>query len=193
MKRLVMLTLLLLLCGMALFAGPFGLEMGWTRQDLTENNVKILVDEGNSLMVEPPSPHSSFDAYLLSIDSEFGLYSIYAISDSISTSKNGQQFLSEYNHIKEQLISSYGDPTKDINNLSYGSIWDEPQDFMMSLIKKDRLLGCIWELDEGNGNMTVSLIPSAESLSSGFLAIIYNSSNYDEIQAREEAKEASVL
>ena len=192
MKRIVMLTLLLL-CGMTLFAGPFGLEMGWTKQDLTENNVKILVEEGNSFMVEPPSPHSSFDAYLLNIDSEFGLYSIFAISDSISTSENGQQFLSEYNHIKEQLISSYGDPTKDINYLSYGSIWDEPQDFMMSLIKQDRLLGCIWELDEDNGNMTVSLIPRVESLSSGFLAIVYHSSNYDEIQAREDAKEASVL
>ena len=192
MKRIAVFTLLLL-CGITLFAGPFGLEMGWTRQDLTENNVKILVDEGNSLMVEPPSPHSSFDAYLLSIDSEFGLYSIYAFSDSISTSENGQQFLSKYNHIKEQLISSYGEPTKDINYLSYGSIWDEPQDFMMSLIKQDRLLGCIWELDENNGNMTVSLIPRAESLSSGFLAIMYHSSNYDEIQAREEAKEASVL
>lgn len=192
MKKVVMFSISLL-CSVVLFAGPFGLEMGWTKQDLIENNVEILVDDGNSLMVEPPSPHSSFDAYLLSINSEYGLYSIFAISDSISTSENGRQFLSEYNHIKEQLISSYGDPTKDINFLSYGSIWDEPQDFMMSLITQDRLLGCIWELDEDNGNMTVSLIPRAESLSSGYLAIIYRSSNYDEIQASEEAKEASVL
>ena len=192
MKKVVMFSILLL-CSVVLFAGPFGLEMGWTKQDLIENDVEILLEEGNAFLVAPPAPHSSFDTYLVDIDLDFGLYTIIAISDSISTSENGQQFLSEYNNIKKQLTTSYGEPTNDINRLSYGSIWDEPQDFMMSLLKKDRTIGCTWNLGEENNGMKIALMPIAESLSSGNLTLMYTSPKFDEIQARKDAKEASVL
>ena len=75
MKKVVMFSILLL-CSVVLFAGPFGLEMGWTKQDLIENDVEILLEEGNAFLVAPPAPHSSFDTYLVDIDLDFGLYLI---------------------------------------------------------------------------------------------------------------------
>ena len=191
MKRSAIIFILML-CSIALFASPFGLEMGWTKQDLIANNVDILLEEGNAFLVDPPSPHSSFSTYLLVIDSDFGLYFIIATSDEINTSGNGRQLLSKYNDIKDQLISSYGDPTNDINKLDYGSIWDEPQDFMMSLLRGERTIGCDW-IDEDNDNMKITLMPMADSSTSGTITLIYTSRYYDEIEAKTEAAEASVL
>ena len=39
MKRVVT-SLILLLCGMTLFAGPFGLEMGWTYDEIISSGAK---------------------------------------------------------------------------------------------------------------------------------------------------------
>ena len=78
MKRIVMLTLLLL-CGMTVFASPFGLEMGWTYDEIIDSGVKVIFGDTNFLCIEPINPHPTFDTYFLSIDDKYGLYSIHAL------------------------------------------------------------------------------------------------------------------
>lgn len=193
MKRVATLTLLLL-CGMTLFAGPFGLEMGWSYDEVINNGVKILEDWGNgSYLIKPISSHSSFVAYSIAIDEEYGIYQIVGMNDDIETSSSGTQLKSEFNKVKNQLISAYGDPTNDIDHLNYGSIWDEPQDYMYSLLFNDRILACTWDASEATDNMSISLLAIGNSSTSGGLGLIYSSEYEDVIQAKQEEAEASVL
>ena len=192
--RKIIFTLIMLLITTTLFAGPFGLEMGWSYDEVVSNGVKILEDWGNgSYLIMPTLPHSSFVAYTIAIDEEYGVYQIIGMNDDIETSSNGTQFKSEFNKVKNQLISAYGDPTTDIDRLNYGSIWDEPQDYMLSLRYKDRLLACIWDPSEATENMKISLLAIGNSSTSGALGLIYASEYEDIVEARQEEAEASVL
>ena len=193
MKKLIAICLLLL-CSVGIFAGPFGIEMGWSYDEAIANGVIIINNLGDGLyLIEPPSKHSSFQSYSIWIDPVYGIYNIMAISDSIESSSNGYQLKSEYNKVKNQLILSYGKPTNDVDRLNPGSIWDEPQDFMMALKLQERILICSWDRSDKTNNIEIGLMATADSSRSGAIVLLYLSENSDTVVNNNETQEASVL
>lgn len=79
MKRVALLVVSFLMATM-LFAGPFGLEMGMTLNEIREkcgwSNVECI--ENGVYRVEPPRKSFSFGVYFALVDDTFGLYSVSA-------------------------------------------------------------------------------------------------------------------
>ena len=75
MKRFVLLAVLFLMATM-LFAGPFGLEMGMTLDEIKAKcgSSKVKCIEGDVYDIRPPKPSEFFSLYCAFVDDAFGLY-----------------------------------------------------------------------------------------------------------------------
>lgn len=184
MKRIVI-SLILLLCGMTLFAGPFGLEMGWSSDEIISSGAEKVFGDDTLLSVIPVKPHSDFDSYLLLIDEEYGLYSIMATG--------GKPFgltgmlVMDYNDIKAQLIQNYGEPDysddTDFSDENFLDVIDEIEN-------GDGNLSCSWDLD----NLNISLMAYMNEDDTLHYSLSYYSPKIlDLITTREEAKDVSAL
>ena len=184
MKRVVT-SLILLLCSMILFAGPFGLEMGWTYDEIISSGAKKLFGDETLLSVIPVKPHSDLDSYLLLVDEEYGLYSIMAMGEK-PFGLSGMLVM-DYNDIKDQLIQSYGEPSySDDTNF-------EEEDFLDVVDRVengDKNLSCSWTLDD----LHISLMAYMDEDGTQHYSLDYYSSKIlDLITARDDAKDASAL
>ena len=184
MKRVVT-SLILLLCSMILFAGPFGLEMGWTYDEIISSGAKKLFGDETLLSVIPVKPHSDFDSYLLLLDEEYGLYSIMALGEK-PFGLSGM-LVSDYNDIKSQLIQSYGEP-------SYSDDTSFEEDNFLDVVDRlengDEKLSCSWDLDD----LSISFMAYMDEDDTQTYSLYYYSPKIlDLITARDEAKDASAL
>jgi hypothetical protein len=145
MKRGILKVILFnaaLLC----FPGPFGFEMGMTLEEVTAacTEEPNPMTEKNAYMVKPQKSHPSFSVYTVSIDENVGLYDIQALTINIPTSVYGTQLKTVFQSVLESLERTYG--KGEVSDYLYrGSIWNEPRDWMMSLIKKERVLLAAWK------------------------------------------------
>ena len=200
MKKIFALIIVLTTTISFIVAGPFGLEMGWDIDQVKESGAVILdsYDSNDGTIayaINPPKKHSSFSSYIVLISDKYGLYQISAESDSIYTAGNGYQIKSEFYSIYDQLVKSYGDGIL-IDKLAEGSIWDEPEDWMMGLKTLDRTLSAIWLGPDINTDKQIALLSldaEAEYSYTGRISISYFSDNAFTIEQEKEAQEASVL
>ena len=77
-----------------------------------------------------------------------GLCQINAFGKAIETNKNGHALKINFDDYVERLRKKHGKGTRH-DFLVKGSIWDRPQDFMMSLVKDERYLMYSWESKYG--------------------------------------------
>lgn len=92
MKKLFLIFTLILL-PIAVFAAPFGLEMGMTLDEIAEQceeEPKFL--ENDIYLVKPIKSHPVFIAYLVYVNQKVGLYQIRAVSDEIKRTNMEQNF-----------------------------------------------------------------------------------------------------
>lgn len=197
MKKGLLLVAFVLLACSAVFAGPFGIEMGWTYDQLVSNGVKVIGDpyvDNNvaSYEVVPVKTHPLFDFYLVRVDEKEGVYSIEAYG-SIPTSEYGTEAEEAYENMKKQLSKGYGKP-EEVEYLKSGSIWDEPRDWMMGLVKKDRTCLSFWAFKDREDQLDIiTLDLTAKYADTGRLELVYQSNKTGEILDRLKASQASVL
>ena len=109
MKKIVLFVIAFLMVNV-LFAGPFGLEMGMTLEEIKEkcgwNNVEHI--DTDMYKIKPPRSSSSFDNYFVFVDDTFGLHSIAAWT-KVMSHKECLLFLVGLNG---RLKTYYGEPQK---------------------------------------------------------------------------------
>ncbi len=98
--------------------------------------------------------------------------------------------------VAKQIEVVYG-PSKVFDFLKYGSIWKEPNDWMMGLKQKERTLVAFWD-DETGADMSstvanIMLEANATSSSSGYLSLSYEFDNAQVAFDEREASESSVF
>jgi hypothetical protein len=189
---------MILLSGMFLvsnaIAGPFGLEMGMSLKEIGGKAEKVA--HGKYNLTNVPKPHSAFEFYVVQVAPKGGLCWIKAIGKDIRTSSYGLELKSAFSDMEEKLEKSYGKHKK-MDNLLQGSIWDEPNDWMMGLIKKERILAAIWEESEGSNLPAdlkqIGLIASPSARDKGYISIEYSFTNMDTCEAELDAQEDDAL
>lgn len=197
MKKGLLLVAFVLLACSAVFAGPFGIEMGWSYDQLVASGVQIVGDPrvNNNVTtyeVAPVKTHPSFDYYLVRIDEKEGVYSIEAYG-SIPTSEYGTQAKEAYENMKKQLGKSYGKPDE-VEYLKSKSLWDEPRYWMMGLVKQDRTCASFWTFKNRKDQLSIiALELTAKYTDTGRLELAYQSDKTEEILERVKASQASVL
>jgi len=175
-------------------AGPFGLEMGMSLKEIggTPENIAY----GKYKLTSVPKPHSAFEFYVIQVAPNSGLCWIKAIGKDIATSSYGLELKSEFSEMEKKLEGTYG-KHKIMDFLMPGSIWNEPNEWMMGLIKKERVLMALWDKKEGSAlpaNLeTVALIASPSSRDKGYISIEYLFANEESCNAELAAQEDDAL
>jgi hypothetical protein len=160
------------------FSGPFGFEMGMTLEEVAAacTEEPIPMTEKNVYVVKPQKDHPDFSVYTVSISENVGLYNIRAFNLDIPTSVYGTQLKTAFQSVLESLERVYG--KGEVSDYLYrGSVWNEPRDWMRSLLKQERILLAVWK-NEGETNLpddieTIVIAATAIREDAGSLFINY--------------------
>lgn len=180
--------------------GPFGLEAGLTQkniEDMIGAKLKPLPDSVNLYTSDKlPKQNADFEMYGLLISPKAGLCQIRAVGKNIDTDSYGLALKSRFEDLSSSLSSLYGKAeTTDL--LLAGSIWKEPQDWMMGLNKKERFLSATWkgtkETPLKNNIGAISIEARANSSAQGYVYLQYTFTNDDVCQAEIEGAKKSSL
>ena len=107
-------------------------------------------DDGYFSVRTPPKPHSLFELYMVKYTAETGVCYITAVSKTFENDKYGNKSVTEYDKLTEALDRKYGPEGGKWEDLKADALWDEADEFAMSLVKGDR-------------NHARWLLPSADS------------------------------
>lgn len=92
-----------------------------------------------------PKPHPDIERYIVQYNKDIGLCMVKGISVDINDSRFGMSTRSKVDEIYDQLQGKYGAGEK-IDFLMSGSIWSEPEDWMMGMVKDERMYAYTWDL-----------------------------------------------
>ncbi len=177
-------------------AGPFGIDMGMSLEKLTEVTGKAPILKGDVYLISPHKPHPLFETYIVRISKSRGVYFIKSVGKTIQTSIYGDDVKSGFQAVKDGLEKAYG-PCSVIDFLRSGSIWDEPEDWMMALLKDERYLVASWGVQYGSklpsDLSTIIIAAKAMSLNSGYIGVEYYASFYEEAKEEIKAEQDSVF
>lgn len=126
-------------------AGPFGIDLDnfvpQTYGCKAEKNPFILSCD------KVPKPHPDIELYIIRYVPEVGVCHIRGISKDIIDSRYGMKLRSSVDEVYSQLKGKYGEAVL-YDYLNSGSIWSEPEDFMMGIAKNERQYGYEQDLKE---------------------------------------------
>ena len=146
---------------------------------------------------EVPKQSSLFESYVLQSTKETGLCFVKGIGTDIATDDFGSRIKSEFDGLEELLERKYGPSTDEYDFVRVGSLWDDPQDFMMVLLKNERYLASVWDNEDGanlpNNLEMLTVYASAISTDEGYLSVEYYFRNYDEFEQIIKNRKSDVL
>jgi len=163
--------------------GPFGIEQGMKLEEiqkiakLREINPYIYSTE------KLPAGHPAFDEYRFVVTPQHGLCKVVAWTHNIPSNAYGDGVKENFKSLFDAVTTKYG-KSKEHDLLKAGSIWNEPQDWMMSLAEEERGLVAFWSRDKGSSlPETISYIKlevHGVSLSSAVIELGYEFQVYPE-------------
>ena len=179
--------------------GPFGLVMGTSLAELTAElgEPAPAATPGFFTLPEVPRPHSKLDTYVVRVSPSHGLCLVRAVSAPITTSGHGIELRSAFKNLEVQLAKAYGEPDTRTDRVLEGSLWDEPDEFVMGLLKKERQLQTAWNAADGealkDGVVEILLNGSAERTDTGRVDVQYRFANYEACAAELSAEDVDAL
>ena len=175
-------------------SGPFGLYMGMSLNQLDAQPLENVL--GKYILASVPKPHSAFDSYVVQVGNSSGLSWIKAIGNDIATSVYGIELKTAFDEMKVKLDRAYGEGEL-TDMLLHDSIWNEPKDWMQSLINRERILMSVWDSSKGarlkNNLTSIALGANASDTDNGFIFVEYQFANSDACDEELAAEEDAVL
>lgn len=157
--------------------GPFGFYKGETMEQAIASVGRSHVKEtkGDMLHLDAaPKGHPEFEEYSLIFSPRDGLLKITAIGVDIKNDADGSDSRAKFQRFKTALTSTYGQPSDQFDFLKAGSIWTDSNDFMMGILKQERILDSYWKpADHIHGINIVALELGATGSSTGYVNVSY--------------------
>lgn len=176
----------LLMVASSASAGPFGLKQGMSLSELQKavNGREVATEDRYVFKLStPPVPSPHFNDYRLLVTPSHGLCKIVAWSPSIKTSVYGDSVKDGFGTLFDALSSKYGKSGK-YDFLRNGSIWDEPRDWTMALLKEERRLAAFWSTENGselpNEITAITLQAVGIRPDTALISVTYEFSNFAE-------------
>lgn len=180
------------------FAGPFGFSEGMTYEQVKEacgGREPVKISDGTYIVV-PVKQHPYFVRYIAWIDENAGLNYLKAIGKNIDTNSYGFEIKSKFDSLETSLCKTYGKCER-TDILMPGSIWDDYDEWMRALEKRDRYLMSSWSSDKGSKMPDdlkgIYLAASADSYDSGKIILEYEFSNHESVENAQKEIEDSVF
>lgn len=110
MKKLISIFTLLSICSLSVFAGPFGLDMGMTLEEVAEacGGIEPEYISDDRYYIQPVKSHPLFEGYVVWISEAEGLYYIKGISREIQANDYGTEVKQEFAKLLSPLERKYG-------------------------------------------------------------------------------------
>ena len=180
--------------------GPFGLSRGMSRAAIEaaiDSTLQPRNDQAHLYTTATvPRPLERVDFYVLLVLPNAGLCQIRVIGITVNSSSHGVELRNEYLRVRDALQEVYG-TFGEADYLRTGSIWDEPEDWMMAVRRRERILQAAWDAEEGstmrNNVKQILLGVSALNTSSGWITLQYQFDNEEECDAEMSRATTSVL
>jgi len=198
MRRIIFILLVLLTISISgAFCGPFGLDMGMSLDRVRQVSSTTPANRGNDLYeITPPNTNNMFETYVVRIHPTYGVYLIKAVGVDITTNGYGTALRTAFNNLAGSLERVYGQ-YRLTDFLLPRSIWKDPDDFMMGLLRNERYLFAMWERKEGSNLPddleSIAIGASALNSSKGYVSLEYYSIDYEKIKAEEQQRQDSVF
>jgi hypothetical protein len=176
-------------------ATPFGLRMGLSVAELRRLGATPTQSPGVYQMRTVPEPHRAFETYLVVASRVAGLCNIRAVGENITSNNFGEQLEGEFERLENALRSKYGAGRR-FDMLRSGSLWDEPRDWMMGLLRKDRTLETYWLPDSATlpeDLAGINLEAHALSSTEGYVSLAYELTNFSRCKAELQAAASDPL
>ena len=106
-----------------------------------------------------------------------GVCKVAGLQNVPNPDKYGVEHRMAFDNIADKIVAKYGEPESKVDRLLPGSIWDEPQDWLMGLWKKERYLFWDWNLPQLN----IRLYADPEHIE-----LSYQFSNFDACKSEAE-------
>ena len=173
-------------------AGPLGLNMGQTVAQ-----TKIVKALGsNNYSVSVPNPLNSFENYLAKIGQKTGLCRLIAVGRTFENDAYGSNVSGEYGRLKELISSKYG-ASKEFDFLQAGSIWNEPKDWSMAVMKDERSKSSFWDRSEGSNLPpdieAINLKVLSANMNENYVVITYEFKNFEHCKQEENNLQRDAL
>jgi hypothetical protein len=170
--------------------GPFGVRMGMTLEEIGGKAEEVA--PGRYLVATLPKPHSAFSSYVVQVTPRCGLSWVKGIGETIQTNVYGLGVITAFDSLEKKLSDTYGKGER-TDTLLPDSIWDEPRDWMQSMLAGERFLMTVWSPEHGcalpNSLVSVGLIAGATDDTHGYISVEYsfeNAASADEEIAADE-------
>ena len=215
MKRFITSILFVGLLISSLYAGPFGLEFGWTIDEMIAAGTTIIMpypQELDELKIDgswdescyqiifeivPPSPSDLFQCYEVQFDSKFGLYKIEAtkgeslLYSNSSNIKNPPITKNEAKHIFNQaysaLVIRYGLESSYLSDNSKYWWADENHDHL------DISLKYAESSTHNSGSDIINIINGTANVSDFYNGLYYVSLTYDKKDYLKALKDSEIF
>jgi hypothetical protein len=171
---------------------PFGFREGTSIAELRRLGAKpVEGPQGVWTVATAPQSHPSFEAYLLLADDSTGLCKVVATGVTVETSVYGTELRIAFDRIEEAITEKYRQGSRS-DFLRAGSIWDEPNDWMMAIRQKERVLATYWE-NPAPDVRVIMLQANALSANRGWVSLHYEFANFPACKKRIDAAERRVF
>lgn len=193
--KIASIVMITLVAATSATAGPFGLNQGMTLEQLSNKKLEK-VAHGKYKLVKVPKSHSAFEAYIVQVSPKSGLCWIKAVGKDIPTSVYGLELKTSFETMQKKLEKSYAKhQTMDV--LMPDSIWSDPKDFTMAMLKKERFLISIWDVEKGSilpdDIKQIALSAGVTRQDRGYISLEYAFKNYDDCQKELASAEDDAL
>lgn len=169
---------------------PFGISMGDNpeKYDCTSSGDAGYVYD----CADVPKSHPDVDQYVVWSLEETGIALIKAIGEIHENDKYGNSIRAEIDAIAEQIASVYGEWSNHIDYIRSSGIWNESDEWTMSIRQGERYYGYVWELGEGE---VTEIQIQARALSSDAAAFVldFQLSNYERFEEIRKNRGASAF
>jgi len=194
----ILVTVILVVASFSAVAGPFGLSKGMTLEEVKKYGAFVSGDSPFTYTAKTLSNgHPDFEIYSIILTPQQGLCKIQAAGKDVKTSSFGSELKEKHNDLVKALSNKYGSPGNNFDFLRTGSIWKDPQDWMMALLKKERTLASYWSPPERtnlpDSVLSIQLEAAASSGSTGYIRLGYEFDNLDACIAVLKEKKNSNL
>ena len=195
MKTQILASLILFFSSPA-FSGPFGTSEGMTKSDLGITSSTKELGLYRYQLTDLPKTSRLFESYVVKVTPQHGLCYIKAVGVTVSSSRYGEGVRTVFDRVNTALSKKYTSGNLQ-DFLRTGSIWDEPEDFMMGLKQKERILAGYY--DEEEGSVMVENIEKAYlralalSNDKGYVVVDYFFENHNACQAEVDSVENDVF
>jgi len=193
MLQKIFILIALSLFGAITHASGFGIEMG---KSPPEYGCEAQADNVGIYSCVAPKPHSAFEAYMVQASDKHGICWVKGVGKDISDNGYGTSTKSKHSELQSVLTKAYGEISDTSDFIMPGALWDDANEWLMSINQKQRFYSVSWaDLDvPGKPQLdTIYLGVSAVGSSKGYVFLEYYSKVYEECEKANVDSESSAL